>query len=53
MVITHCRLDGLNRRPRWIDGNATLTIVASRTTMACATHTMTSTSHRLAVPVAR
>src|ERR1700737_3515265 len=53
MLTTHCRLDGLNRRPRWIDGSATLTIVASRTTMNWATQTMTTTSHGSPAPLAR
>jgi hypothetical protein len=52
IVLTHCRPEGLNRRPRWIDGSATFTIVASTTTMNCATHTITITSHGLPVPVA-
>jgi hypothetical protein len=47
IMITRCRLDAPRCRPRWIDGSATLTIVASRTTMNCATHTMTTTSHGL------
>ena len=51
MLITHCRLDGLNRSPRWIEGSATLTIVASSTTMNWATQTITTTSHGLTVPV--
>ena len=34
-------------RSFWIDGRATFTIVASRTTMNCAKHTTTSTSHGL------
>lgn len=51
MVITHCNPDGVKPRPRWIDGRATLTMVASRTTMDCATHAMTSTSHGPLSPV--
>ena len=34
-------------RPRWIEGSATFTIVASSTTMNWARQTMTSTSQRL------
>ena len=36
-----------SRGPRWIDGSATLVIVASRMTMNCARQTRTRTSQRL------
>src|SRR4051794_3632505 len=45
-LITHCRSDCEKCRSRWIDGSATLTIVASRMTMNCARQTSTSTNQR-------
>jgi hypothetical protein len=53
IVITHWRPDALKCNPRWIVGSATLTIVASRTTMNCATQTMTITSQGLLLSASR
>ena len=43
----HCRLDGEKCSPRWIDGSATFTMVASRMTMNWAMPTITRTSQGL------
>ncbi len=43
----HCRLSGEKWSPRWIDGSATFTMVASRMTMNWASPTMTRTSQGL------
>src|SRR6059058_5173377 len=45
--MTHCRSAFEKCRPRWIDGSATFTIVASKMTMNCARQTITRTSQRL------
>ena len=46
-LTTHCKLDGEKCRPRWIEGSATFTTVASSTTMNCARHAITRISQRL------
>ena len=46
-LTTHCRSVVEKPSPRWIEGRATFTIVASSTTMNWARQTMTSTSQRL------
>ena len=46
-LMTHWRFAALNPRSVWIDGSATLTTVASSTTMNCARQTMTRTTQRL------
>ena len=46
-LTTHCRPDSDISRSAWIDGSATLTIVASRMTMNCARQTSTRTSQGL------
>ena len=45
-LTTHCRLEGEKCRPRWIEGSATLTTVASSTTMNCARQAITRISQR-------
>src|SRR5438105_10683669 len=45
--MTHCRFASENDRPRWIEGSAMFTIVASRMTMNWARQTMARTSQRL------
>jgi hypothetical protein len=46
-VTTHCRLSLEKCNARWADGSATVTIVASSTTISCATLSTASTAHRL------
>jgi hypothetical protein len=41
----HCRLPSERARSFWIEGSATFTIVASRTTMNCARQMRTRTTH--------
>ncbi len=48
-MTTHCRSAREKCRPFWIEGRATLTIVASRMTMNCATQTTMSVIHGLSV----
>src|SRR5205085_1723780 len=45
-LTTHARLDCEKCRSPWIDGSATLTIVASRTTISIPAHRTTSATHR-------
>src|SRR4051794_21951769 len=45
-LMTHCRLAFEKSRPRWIDGSATFTIVASRMTMNWARQTTTRVAQR-------
>src|SRR4051812_25447252 len=45
-LMTHCRFASENASPRWIDGSAMFTIVASRMTMNWARQTIARTSQR-------